>query len=222
MVALTATYAASTRGSVGVDAISDRRFLMILTIAVLFGFAIFVRRRVGLSDARDLVPFVWLLTWCAAFLVWEVRNYYLAATAICVATVAASVVSWFEDRRLRFWLAIPLLCVGLAMVSFRTSSLFEVTRSFRVFLESDLAIDLDMQSARIAVTCIEAPNHFNRYAAWSGLHNIRFIFQGADPVSYLPTMILADSYLCPVGDADSRDRLWESDEEGGYILYGTR
>lgn len=222
VLASTGDYASATRGaSLPLEVLEDRRFLMLCAITVAYSVAVAWRYAAGFRDARVIVPWVWTATACGAFLVWDMRNYYLAVASVGVSAAVAVVVDWVPARTWRHVLGCAFIVVAIGVLLTRTATMFGVTHSFREFLASPTAQDLAARQEVVGVGCLEAPGHFTRYAEWEGLPGLGFAFAGAS-TDAPPRYVLADSRLCPLpGVADSRV-VWQSAVDGGYTLYLVR
>lgn len=218
VIALSADYSTSTRGDVGLSAVSDRRLVLLLALLVVYSVALVLRWRLGILDSRALVPWLWLAAAVAAFLVWEIRNYYLAVAAIGISTAFAQVASWIKPRQMALGFACLVLVVGIAVTLNRTTTIFGITSSFREFLTSAIARDLNDADAEIGVGCAEAPTHFNQYARWLGLGSLRF-HEVTQEDLYKSGWLLADDRLCPISTSDDWTQIWQPPRNSGYILY---
>lgn len=217
MIASAGDYASSTRGVGGLGTLTDRRLLILLALLGAYSIALLLRWRLSTFDARSLVPWIWIATAASAFLVWEMRNYYLAVAGVGVAVAAAQVASWITPRTLSIIIACLALAAGILMTVSRTATMFSITGSFRDFLTSQVARDLDAQGAEVGVGCAEAPTHFNRYAQWMGLDSLTF-YDATGGRRGSSLWLLADDRLCPLPVPPESAVTWTSGSGPGYVL----
>lgn len=220
-LAVAGDYAASTRGGEGVGglgALSDRRLLLLLTILGAYSLALLLRWRLSTFDARSLVPWIWIATSASAFLVWEVRNYYLAVAAMGVSVAVAQVASWIKPRPVAIGVACLAMSLGILMSATRSTTIFSITGSFRVFLSSTEVRELDAAAAEVGVGCAEAPTHFNRYAQWMGLESLTFYDATGGRRDSSP-WLLADDRLCPLAITADSTVIWSPPRNPGYVLH---
>ena len=202
-LAVSGTYTQSTRGTVGLSFLFDRRFLLLVALTVLYLIALSVRIFLHRSKPPDWVPAVMLLSMCGAFVMWDIRNYFLTIAGVMVGSALATGVSWMRLSRSQFGVAAVLTIAACCWLLFRLPAVYGSLASVGDFLTSPKVQQLDAEDATIYVSCIEAPGHYNRYATKSGLKGLTFAFLQnggadlADPMTGTQSYILADTRLCP-------------------------
>jgi len=202
-VALRAPYTQSTQGILGFDFVSDRRFVTLLVFTVSYVVALLVRALLRKNRPLDWIPAALLTTMCTAFAVWDIRNYFLAIAGVMVGSAIGSVVSWMRPPWIQILIAGLLVVFAFGWLLFRLPIIYSSLASVGYFLSSPMAAQLDSERATIYVSCLEAPDHYNRYANASDLTGILFVFLGNaspsvdDPAVDDKTFVLADSRLCP-------------------------
>lgn len=217
VIALTGGYSSSTRGAGGINSASDKRLLMLIAILAVYTVALLIRWRTGQFDPRALVPWLWTSTFICAFGFWEIRNYYLSLATFGVAAATAEVASWLNSRSQTRILAAALLALGLGVSLFRCTTFYGITHSFADFLNSELAHKLDRAASEIGVGCLEAPSHFNQYAAWSGMTGLVF-YDATQGRRQSAPWLLFDDRLCPL-PRENLQLVWSSGIPDGYSLY---
>lgn len=227
VVALRAPYTHSTQGALGLDFASDRRFLGLLLITGLYVVAQSVRVFVGKQRSLDWVPATLLATMCGAFIVWDIQNYFLAIAGVMVGSAVATVVSWMRPSWRQIAVAAALTATAITWLVLRLPAVYSSLASIGAFLTSPAAAQLDAENATIYVSCLEAPDHYNRYAADIGLTGIQFAFLGdASPALDSVqkgdnTYVLADSRLCPWSPPSARwAPVWTTGDDRAYRLFG--
>lgn len=226
IVALGAPYTQSTQGALGLEFVSDRRFLGLVALTGLYVVALSTRAFLGRNRPLDWVPATLLATMCAAFMVWDIRNYFLAIVGVMVGSAIGTVVSWLRTSWSQIAVAGVLTVTAVAWLLFRLPTVYTSLASIGSFLSSPAATQLNSERATIYVSCLEAPDHFNRYAANIGLAGIRFAYlanasPSLDSVRQREgTYVLADSRLCPWSPPSDRwTPVWTTGDDRAYRLF---
>ena len=223
--ASTSAYASSTQGEIGLAFLQDRRFQLILSLLLLYAVAVGWRIFRKTFVPTDLVPLVLLISICATFLVWDMRNYYLSVASVIVAAMVSTCVSWWKRREVTAVVGILSVLLATGWLVIRLPQVYESLASVRQFLESDYAQDLSAKRVQILVSCIEAPLHYNKYADDFNVSGLEFAVATGDPYASpdSSTYVFADSRLCPWPSVVSRDA-WEPSwislhGQDAYVLY---
>ena len=226
IVALKAPYTQSTQGALGLDFVSDRRFLGLVTLTGLYVVAQSVRVFLGKQRSLDWVPATLLATMCGAFIVWDIRNYFLSIAGVMVGSAVATGVSWMRLSWRQIAVSAALTVAAIAWLLIRLPTVYTSLASVGSFLTSTVAAQLNAEKATIYVSCLEAPDHYNRYAANIGLTGIRFTFLGdasrsLDSVQQGDnTYVLADSRLCPWSPPPAGwASVWTTGDDRAYRLF---
>ena len=216
-LALTGDYSSGTQGTRDVSFIFDRRFQLLVALAVAYSAYLVYRAVRAEFLAIDLVPLFIVIPFIASFSVWDVRNYYLTVVSIGVAAMAATVVGNLKSKHVGPIAALMCLVLAITWTSWRVPQIYRPLSSLQEFLVSAEAQQLAKQREMVGVSCMEAPTHFNRYAVSNGLSDLEF--------NYTATLkgfefVLADERLCPLTtDRADWELQWESPLEEGYSLY---
>jgi len=210
IVAISGSYSSSTQGDIDASFLQDRRFQLLSAVLIVYLPALIVRAVMKSVVAGDFVPAVLLLSMCGAFVVWDIRNYYLAVASVMVAGALTSLVSWLKITWLSFVAAVLAALLAIAWLVLRLPQVYASLASVGQFLQSESAKDLSSENSTILVSCLEAPNHYNEYAVRFDLSGIDFLFAEAGQKTLLDvsTYVLADSRLCPWPPSIPRDG-WE-------------
>jgi hypothetical protein len=223
-VALTGTYTQATQGSMGVSFASDRRFLGLLALTVLFGLGLVFRKTRGTFRPTDFIPVLLLLSMCGAFAIWDMRNYFLSIAGVMVGAVFGTVAAWTSDSNKARVLTVLLTVCALIWLTIRLPTVYSSLASVGSFLSSNIAQQLSDESARVFVTCSEAPQHYNGYQEHFGLSGIRFTFLDyatleeahGDKVDY----VFADTRLCAWQPTSSQWQVvWSGGGAGAFQLF---
>lgn len=218
------SYTAGTQGAIGTGFLQDRRFQLLMGIAMLYSIAVLWRVVRRHFRATDLVPAAYLFAAASAFSIWEIRNYYLAVASLGVASAAVTVLTWLRGKVVAI-LAIVSVAVASAWLTYRLPQVYESLASVRQFLQSDTAQQLSASKAKILVSCSEAPDHYNPYADRFNVPGLEFAFAEGDAPSTTNAniYIFADSRLCPWPGSVARDEwepVWTSPHgSGAFALY---
>jgi len=213
------TYTASTKGEIGISLLFNSKFLLMLIATIAYtSFVLWNHFTQKKRNPNLIVPLVALLTIMASFLLWSMRNYYLAAFSLAIAMAVGAYVDSLNNRNLKVILAFLTIATAAAWLTFRLPEIWLTQGSIRNFLSSNVSLSLSLNYTSVAISCDEAPTHFNRYATDLGRSGLNFIaYKQADSVDFY----LADSRLCPlnVEDPSQWSPFWAPAESNSYILY---
>jgi hypothetical protein len=217
-LALVGGYSSGTQGTRDVSFLFDRRFQILVVLAVSYSAYLAYRAVRATFIAIHLVPFLIVVPFIASFSTWTVRNYYLTVVSIGVAAMAAVIVANLKSKHVGPIVGFFCLVLAVTWVAFRVPQIYPPLASVQVFLLSAQAHQLAQQKEVVGVSCMEAPTHFNRYAIANGVANLEFNWIGALPDKF--EFVLGDERLCPFSaDAVGWKVQWQSPVEGGYSLY---
>ena len=213
------SYSANTKGEIEISLLFDPRFLLMSVATIAYASFVlwnhFSRKQL---NPNLVVPLVALLTIMASFSLWSMRNYYLAAFSLAIAMAFGAFVDSLNNGNLKAILALLTIATAVVWLTFRLPEIWLTQGSTRDFLSSNVSLSLSLNNAVIAISCDEAPKHFNRYANDLGRSGLNFIaYKQAEPVDFY----LADSRLCPlnVEDPSQWSPFWAPAESNSYILY---
>jgi len=225
-LALNGSYTQSTQGSVDLDFLRDTRFLLLISISGLYALALLIRARLAINCFMDWVPMVMLLSISGAFVVWDIRNYFLAIAGVMVGSAVGTIVGWMQPSSKQVGVAIALSIVACAWLLIRLPTVFGSLASVGDFLTDPIIQRLETEHAAVYVTCMEAPDHYNKYAADKEINGFEFVFLG-DRESLLTSdknsnseFVLADSRLCPwTRESTNAQVVWTNGTQGAFQLY---
>jgi hypothetical protein len=167
-----------------------------------------------------------LLTMSGAFAVWEIRNYFLSIAGVMVGAALATAFGWMRPSWRRMGVTAALVVATCLWLLFRLPTVYGSLASIGDFLTSPVARQLNVEQANIYVSCLEAPNHYNVYAAGVGLTGLTFSFLEGnslypDPSSINEyTYILADDRLCAwTPDSVGWELVWTTGDAGSFQLF---
>jgi len=172
------------------------------------------------------VPLVMLLSISGAFVVWDIRNYFLAIAGVMVGSAVGTIVGWMQPSSKQVGVAIALSIVACAWLLIRLPTVFGSLASVGDFLTAPIIQRLEAEHAAVYVTCMEAPDHYNKYAADKEINGFEFVFLG-DRESLLTSdknsnseFVLADSRLCPwTRESTNAQVVWTNGTQGAFQLY---
>jgi hypothetical protein len=217
-LALMGDYSAGTQGERNLSYLSDRRFQLLVILAL--GYSAYLGYRAIKRNfcAIELVPLLIVLPFIASFSVWAVRNYYLSVVSIGLAAMAAVVIANLRSKYVGPIAALFCLAAALVWITWRVPQIYQPLASIQEFLTSTEAQRLGEQEEVVGVFCPEAPTHFNRYAVSERIADLQFEWtgDGLEDVEF----VLGDSRLCPFNlETADWELRWESQSGKGYALY---
>ena len=223
------SYSQSTRGTAGLGTLTDRRLLLLAGLSILYLIALAVRTLLHHGRWSDWVPAVMLLSMCGTLVVWEIRNYFLAIAGVMVGSAAATIAGWIRPSWLQAGLSMAMVIAASVWLLFRLPAVYGSLASVGDFLTSPIAQQLDAAHATVYVSCMEAPNHYSKYAADLGLDGLSFAFLSDRPTGLEPrqvgqlTYILGDSRLCPWSPISADwQTAWTSGDSDAFQLFTSR
>jgi hypothetical protein len=226
VLALKGSYSESTRGTVGLSFLDDRRFLLLVALTVLYLIALAIRAFLHRNKSPDWVPAVMLLSMCGAFVMWDIRNYYLTIAGVMVGSVLATVVGWMRPTWRQIGVAAVLTIAACCWLLFRLPTVYGSLASIGAFLTSPIAEELATANATIYVSCMEAPEHYNRYATRTSLTGLTFAtlkdadIEPIDPQPGAHSYIIGDTRLCPWSPTTSEWKVaWTTGDSDFFQLY---
>ncbi len=226
ILAVGGAYSQSTRGNVGISFLNDRRFLLLAALTCAYVTALIIRGFLHKSKATDWIPAIMLLTMCGAFAVWEIRNYFLSIAGVMVGAALATAIGWMRPSWRRTGVTAALVVAACFWLLFRLPTVYGSLASIGDFLTSPVARQLDAEQANIYVSCLEAPVHYNTYAAKVGLTGLTFAFLEKDSLYSNPSMtneyvyVLADDRLCAWSpDSVGWESVWTTGNAGSFQLF---
>jgi hypothetical protein len=222
-LALTGGYTSGTQDVRDLSFIFDRRFLLLVAVAVAYGAYLVYRAIMQEFHPIELVPLLILIPFTASFSVWTVRNYYLAVASIGVATMAAVIVANFKSKYVGPVAAILCLAAALVWIAWRVPLIYQPLASLQDFLVSTEAQFLAQQKKVVGVQCWESGLDFHRYAESEGVPDLQFKWTAGRPEDF--EFVLGDDRLCPFNPDPMATRWnleWEGPRHGGYALYHNR
>ncbi len=226
-LAVGGTYTQSTRGTVGMSFLNDRRFLMLAALTCAYVTALLIRGFLHKSKATDWIPAMMLLTMSGAFAVWEIRNYFLSIAGVMVGAALATAIGWMRNTWKQVALTVTLFVAACCWLLFRLPAVYVSLASVGEFITSPIIQQLEIEEATIYVACMEAPNHYNRYIADAGFSAITFKYLGERPSdavedeNQVPTYVFADMRLCPwEPESVGWETVWTTGNVEGFKLFG--
>jgi hypothetical protein len=229
VLALGGSYTKGTQGPLDMSFLSDRRFQFLMLLIVLYVITLVIRVILRRNRLSDWVPAVMLVSMCGAFVLWDIRNYFLAIAGVMVGSAIATVASWARPTWQQVCLALALTISASAWLLFRLPAVYGSLASVGDFLASPIVKQLDAERATVYVSCMEAPDHYNRYAANLGLSGLTFDFLANRPTVVASDQppgneyIFGDARLCP-WSPDSADwaTVWTTGDANAFQLFASR
>ncbi len=227
VLALRGAYTQSTRGSLSLDFLTDQRFLLLAVLTTMYIAALLVRAFRKRNQSTDWIPAILLISMCGAFIVWDIRNYFLAIASVMVGSAVAVTIGWMHPTWKQVAVAVTLFVAACCWLLFRLPAVYVSLASVGEFIKSPIISQLEVEKATIYVSCVEAPDHYNWYVARAGFSAITFKYLGerqSDDVeneNQVPTYVFADMRLCP-WDPESVgwETVWTTGNAEDFKLYG--
>ena len=206
--------------------LSDRRSEFLAVLTILYVLALVTRVILRRNQPSDWVPAVMLISMCGTFVIWDIRNYFLAIAGVMVGCAAATVASWMRPSWRQVCLAVVLTISASAWLLFRLPAVYGSLASVGDFLASPIVKQLDAERATVYVSCMEAPVHYNKYAADIGLNDVNFSYLGDRPSDtdlgqgVGAEYVFGDSRLCPwAPDSSNWQTVWTNGNPQSFQLF---
>jgi hypothetical protein len=229
VIALMAPYTQSTRGSLSLDFLNDRRFMLLALLSIMYVTALFVRAFLKKNHPADWLPAILLISMCGAFAVWDMRNYFLAIASVMVGSAVAVTIGWIRDTWKQVALAVALFFAVCCWLLFRLPAVYTSLASVGEFIKSPIISQLEIEGAAIYMSCIEAPDHYNKYIADAGFSGITFKYLGDQQADTLEgktqvlNYVFADKRLCPwEPESVGWETVWTTGNAEDFKLFGSR
>ena len=226
ILALGGSYNKGTQGSLDLSFLGDRRFQFLVALTVLYVLALVLRVFMRRNQWSDWVPAVMLLSMCGTFVIWDIRNYFLAIAGVMVGSAAATVAGWLRPVWMQATLAVTIVILASAWLLFRLPAVYGSLASVGDFLASPIVKQLDAERATVYVSCMEAPVHYNKYAADIGLNDVNFAYLGDRPSDtdlgqgVGAEYVFGDSRLCPwAPDSSNWQTVWTNGNPQSFQLF---
>ena len=226
ILALGGSYTKGTQGSLDLSFLGDRRFQFLVALTVLYVLALVLRVFMRRNQWSDWVPAVMLLSMCGTFVIWDIRNYFLAIAGVMVSSAAATVAGWLRPVWMQATLAVTIVILASAWLLFRLPAVYGSLASVGDFLASPIVKQLDAERATVYVSCMEAPVHYNKYAADIGLNDVNFAYLGDRPSDtdlgqgVGAEYVFGDSRLCPwAPDSSNWQTVWTNGNPQSFQLF---
>jgi hypothetical protein len=226
-IGLLGSYTQSTRGTLGIDFLSDRRFLLLAVLTTTYVVALLVRVVCEINQSTDWIPAILLISMCGTFAVWEIRNYFLAIASVMIGSAVAATFGWMRNTWKQVALAGTLVAATCCWLLFRLPIIYESLASVGEFITSPIIQQLQIEEATIYVACMEAPDHYNWYVSEAGFNSITFKYIGersldpAKDANQASTYVFADTRLCPwEPESVGWETVWTTGNVEGFKLFG--
>jgi len=216
---LNGSYTSNTQGQRNFSFLSDYRFIFVLSLGMLYCcFLVWFRYARKEWQFNAVVPLIALVSLMISFALWGVQNYYLGAFSLTAAMSFGVFIDAIEKPSWKVFLALTSIVLACVWCTIRLPGMWEIQGSVREFLESESSMSLANEGEVVAVSCAEAPVHFNRYARDMDRSGIEFVTYESDQFT---RYYFADSKLCPIQlqDLTGWEEIWAGANQNSYKLY---